>query len=65
MKSKTLTLKRYGEDVLNAIITDLVADQTIRALYLGYSKEDIEGAISRGFSHGEFEFTQEKLNAKR
>lgn len=49
-------MKMPREDVLNALVTDLVADQTIRAMQLGYDRKDVEAAVTRGVSHGVYEF---------
>ena len=46
------------DDVLDALLTDLVADQVIRALYFGYRRKDIEEAVARGLSHGICEFKE-------
>ena len=51
-----------SEDVLNAIVTDLVADQVIRALQLGYSHKEVEAAVARGVSHGVYEFNQRRAD---
>jgi hypothetical protein len=44
------------DDVLDALVTDLVADQVIRALQFGYDRKDLEAAVARGLSHGVYEF---------
>ena len=49
-------MKMPKDDVLNAIVTDLVADQVIRALQLGYGRKDVEAAAVRGVDHGVYEF---------
>ncbi len=49
-------MKLPKDDVLNALVTDLVADQVIRTLQLGYGRKDIEAAVARGLSHGVYEF---------
>ena len=41
------------DDVLDALVTDLVADQVIRALQLGYGRKDVEAAAARGAVAGE------------
>ncbi len=46
------------EDVRNALVTDLVADQVIRALELGYSRGDVEEAVRRGMEHGIHEYSE-------
>ena len=46
------------DDVLDALVTDLVADQVIRALQLGYGRKDDEAAAARGMSHGVCEFDE-------
>lgn len=44
------------EDVLNALVTDLLADQVIRAFELDYTGIEIEDAVRRGLIHGRAEF---------
>ena len=51
-------MKFSAEDVLNALVTDPVADQVRRALELGYSLQAVEDAVSRGMGHGVDEFHQ-------
>ncbi len=51
-------MKLPREDVLNAIVVDLVADQVRRALELGYAADKIEAAVLRGIGHGLAEFQQ-------
>ncbi len=46
------------EDVLNALVTDLVADQIIRALELGYKLKEVEEAVRRGVEHGTHEYSE-------
>jgi len=46
------------DDVLDALVTDLVADQVIRALQLSYGRKDVEAAVARGMSHGVCEFEE-------
>lgn len=60
-------MKLPKEDVLNAIVTDLVADQVLRALELGYGRKDVEAAVGRGMSHGICEFMErrEEMEATR
>ena len=48
------------DDVLNAILTDLVADQVIRALELGYGRREVEEAVRRGVSHGLYEYSERR-----
>ncbi|MCX5786034.1 MAG: hypothetical protein NTX59_10125 [Elusimicrobia bacterium] len=57
-------MKMPREDVLNAIVTDLVADQVIRALQLGYSRKEVEAAVARGVSHGVYEFSQRRVDGR-
>lgn len=40
------------DDVLDALIVDLVANQVIRALDFGYSIVEVEAAALRGVDHG-------------
>lgn len=53
-------MKMPKDDVLNGLVTDLLADQVIRALQLGYSRKDVEAAVARGMSHGVSEFTERR-----
>lgn len=53
-------MKLPREDVLNALVTDLVADQVIRALDLGYSRRDVEDAVKRGMEHGSHEYSERR-----
>ncbi len=40
------------EDILNAVLTDVVADQVRRALQLGYQPHEVMQALKRGTEHG-------------
>jgi len=53
------------DDVLNAIVTDLVADQVIRALELDYSCKEVEAAAEMGVDHGLYEFTEREKGMSR
>ncbi len=44
--------------MLDALVTDLVADQVIRALQLSYGRKDVDAAVARGMSHGVYEFEE-------
>lgn len=57
-------MKMPREDVLNAIVTDLVADQVIRALQLGYGRKEVEAAVARGVSHGVYEFGERRADGQ-
>ena len=61
-------MKMPKDDVLNAILTDLVADQVIRAMELGFSREEAARAVGIGVDHGTYEFNerqrQDKATAK-
>ncbi|KKW20982.1 MAG: hypothetical protein UY62_C0036G0004 [Parcubacteria group bacterium GW2011_GWF2_50_9] len=57
-------MKIPREDILNAIVTDLVADQVIRALQLGYSRKEVEAAVARGVSHGVYEFGERRTDGQ-
>lgn len=48
------------EDVLNALVTDLIADQVIRALELGYKPGEVEAAVRRGMEHGTHEYSERR-----
>ena len=48
-------MKMPKDDVLNAILTDLVADQVVRALELGFKRKEVEDAVRIGVSHGTYE----------
>ena len=51
-------MKLPKEDVLNALVTDLIADQVIRALELGFKSGEVEEAIRRGMEHGTHEYSE-------
>ena len=53
-------MKLSREDVLNALLTDLAADQIIRALELGYKPGEIEEALKRGMDHGFHEYSERR-----
>ncbi len=48
------------EDVLNAIVTDLVADQALRAFELGFTHQEVEAAIRVGLTHGVEEYADRR-----
>lgn len=47
-------------DVLNAVLTDVVADQVRRALELGFTCKEVEEAIKTGVEHGFHEYWNPK-----
>jgi len=49
-------LKADRDDVLNALVCDLLADQVRRALDLGFNEEEVQEAARRGVEHGVYEF---------
>lgn len=49
-------LKAHRDDVLNALVCDLLADQVRRALELGFNEEEVKEAARRGLDHGVYEF---------
>lgn len=51
-------MKMPKDDVLNALLVDLVADQVVRALQLGFGRKAVEAAVARGMSHGVSEFVE-------
>ncbi len=51
-------MKLPREDVLNALLLDVLADQVRRALELGYSHREVNAAVRRGLSHGLYEFRE-------
>ena len=51
-------MKQSREDLLNAIVTDLIADQVRRALQLGWTPDDVEAGALRGMGHGLAEYQQ-------
>ena len=53
-------MKMPKDDVLNAIVTDLVADQVVRALELGFKQKEVEDAVRIGVSHGTYEHAERK-----
>lgn len=46
----------HRDDVLNALVCDLLADQVRRALELGFKEEEVQEAVRRGLDHGVYEF---------
>lgn len=48
------------DDVLNALLTDLIADQVLRALELGFKPHEVEDAARIGVAHGVSEFTERR-----
>lgn len=64
-KGESTGMKNLGNDVLNAIVTDVVADQVCRALELGFSVDEVENAVRMGRGHGIYEHgTMEKLHSR-
>jgi len=57
-------MKMPREDILNALVTDLVADQVIRALQLDYGRKEVEDAVARGVSHGVYEFGERQTEMR-
>lgn len=57
-------MKMPKDDVLDALITDLVADQVRRALQLGFRRDEVEAAAERGVRHGVCEFNQSRADAR-
>ncbi len=53
-------LKAHPDDVLNALVCDLLADQVRRALKLGFNEDEVQEAARRGMEHGVYEFTSSK-----
>ena len=51
-------MKLPREDVLNALVTELIADQVIRALELGYKPTEVKDAVRRGMEHGTHEYSE-------
>ena len=49
-------IKAHRDDVLNALVCDLLADQVRRALELGFNEEEVQEAARRGVDHGVYEF---------
>ena len=49
-------IKAHRDDVLNALVCDLLADQVRRALELGFNEEEVQEAVRRGVDHGVYEF---------
>ena len=56
-------MKMPKDDVLDALITDLLADQVIRALQLGFRQDEVEAVVERGIRHGIYEFNQSRADA--
>jgi hypothetical protein len=52
------------DDALNALITDLVADQVRRALELGFRRDEVEAAVRGGVHHGVYEFNQRQADGQ-
>ena len=53
-------MKMPKDDVLNALLTDLIADQVIRAMELGFNQKEVEDAARIGVSHGVYEFVERR-----
>ena len=52
------------DDTLDALITDLVADQVRRALQLGFRRDEVEAAVRGGVHHGVYEFNQRREDGR-
>ncbi|KKW22413.1 MAG: hypothetical protein UY62_C0005G0010 [Parcubacteria group bacterium GW2011_GWF2_50_9] len=57
-------MKIPKDDVLDALLTDLVADQVRRALQLGFRRDEVEAAVRGGVHHGVYEFNQSRADAR-
>ena len=57
-------MKIPKDDVLDALVTDLVADQVIRALQLGFRRDEVEAAVRSGVHHGVYEFNQCRADSR-
>lgn len=55
----------HRDDVLNAVLTDLVADQIKAVLYLGFTESDVYCALKMAKAHGEYEYNQEMEAIKK
>lgn len=51
-------MKLPKADVLDVILTDLVGDQVIRALELGYKLKEVKEAVRIGLDHGTHEYSE-------
>lgn len=51
-------MKQSREDLLNALLVDVVADQVRRALELGWRPKEVEAGVLRGMGHGLAEYRQ-------
>lgn len=51
-------MKMPKDDVLDALVTDLIADQVRRALQLGFRRDEVEAAVRVGVHHGITEFRE-------
>jgi hypothetical protein len=51
-------MKQSREDLFNAMLVDVVADQTRRALELGWRPKEVEEGVLRGMGHGLAEYRQ-------
>ena len=58
-------MKMPKEDVLNALVTDLLADQVIRALELGFTRKEVEDAVARGEYHGVCDFAERRKEIRK
>jgi hypothetical protein len=52
----------HRNDVLNALVCDLLADQVRRALELGFNAEEVQEAVRRGLEHGVYEFKSRRTD---
>jgi hypothetical protein len=51
-------MKQSREDLFNAMLVDVVADQVRRALELGWRPKEVEEGVLRGMGHGLAEYRQ-------
>lgn len=51
-------MKQSREDLFNALLVDVVADQVRRALQLGWRPKEVEAGVLRGMGHGLAEYRQ-------
>ena len=51
-------MKQSREDLFNAMLVDVVADQVRRALDLGWRPKEVEAGVLRGMGHGLAEYQQ-------
>lgn len=51
-------MRQSREDLLNALLVDVVADQVRRTLELGWRPKEVEEGVLRGMGHGLAEYRQ-------